>query len=93
MPDVVSLSGPTYLTTRKFSMVGSYTENLENPLKIGGWAFARLWALARDNTVCTFAGEGGLGMGIPNLWYVHLVCTFATEGGGEWGWRSGKVGE
>ena len=33
MPDVVSLSGPTYLwiTTREFSMVGGYTESLEKP--------------------------------------------------------------
>ena len=39
-------------------MVGSYTENLEKPrtVKIGGWAVARVWALARDNTVYTTKG-------------------------------------
>jgi len=48
------LSGPTFgFTTQEFSMVGSYTENLENhkTVKIGGWALARVWAPALDNTV------------------------------------------
>ena len=41
-------------TTREFSMVGGYMENpakLQNCVKIGGWALARVWAFARDNTV------------------------------------------
>ena len=48
------LSGPTFgFTTQNFSMVGGYTENLENhkTVKIGGWTLARVWVLARDNTV------------------------------------------
>ena len=34
-------------------MVGSYTENLEKPQNCQnwGWVLARVWALARDNTV------------------------------------------
>ena len=37
-------------------MVGSYSENPENhkTVKIWGWALARVWALAQDNTVSNF---------------------------------------
>ena len=63
MPDIVAskaqswlreLSGSTYgFNMQKFSMVGSYTENLENnkTVKIGRWVLAWVWALALDNTV------------------------------------------
>ena len=44
------------VTIQEFCMVGGYTEDLTNhrTVKIGGWAIARGWALARDNTVCTY---------------------------------------
>ena len=38
-------------TMREFSMVGSYTEKNHKTFKFGGWELARVWALARDNTV------------------------------------------
>ena len=50
------LSGSTYgFNTQKFSMVGSYTENLEKQQNCQNWewALAQVWALARDNTVFT----------------------------------------
>ena len=50
------LSGPTFgFTTQEFSMVGGCTENPEKKkhktFKLGGGGLARVWALARDNTV------------------------------------------
>ena len=38
---------------QEFCMVGGYTEDLTNhrTVKIGGWALAWGWALARDNTI------------------------------------------
>ena len=41
------------VTTQEFCMVGGYTEDLINhtTVKIGGWALAWGWVLARDNTV------------------------------------------
>ena len=63
MPDVVAskaqsqlckLGGSTYgFNMQEFSMVGGYTDNLENnkTVKIRGWALARVWALAWDNMV------------------------------------------
>ena len=52
MPDVVSLNEPTYLQIH-YNMVGGYTENLEKQQNCQnrGWTLARVWALARDNTV------------------------------------------
>ena len=43
-------------TTREFSMVDGYTNNLEKSQNVkiwggGGGGLARVWALARDNTV------------------------------------------
>lgn len=40
----------------EFDMVGGYTDNLENhkSVKIGGWAFTRVWALAWDIMVGVF---------------------------------------
>jgi len=53
------LSEPTFgFTTREFSMVGGYTDGtLKNhkTVKIGGWALAQVWSLARDNTVSSCA--------------------------------------
>ena len=45
------LSGSTFrFNMQEFSMVGGYTESLKNhkTVKIGGWALARVWALAWD---------------------------------------------
>ena len=38
---------------QEFCMVGGYTEDLTNhrTVKIGGWALAQGWVLARDNTL------------------------------------------
>ena len=63
MPDVMAskaqsllceLSGSTFgFSTQEFSMVGGYTETSKKhkTVKIGGWALAWVWALARDNTL------------------------------------------
>ena len=41
------------VTIQEFCVVGGYTEDLTNhrTVKIGGWALARGWELARDNTI------------------------------------------
>ena len=52
---------PTDSIRKNFSMVGGYTENLENnkTVKIRGWALDRVWALARDNMVMMLHANHG----------------------------------
>ena len=42
-----------WVTKQEFCIVGGYMEDIINhwTVKIGGWALAQGWALARDNTV------------------------------------------
>ena len=74
---------------QEFCMVGGYTEDLTNhrTVKIGGWAIARGWALARDNMVVTVClgysqfctAELGLGLGwgysVFSLRLTHIYNT------------------
>ena len=57
MVQLCELSGPTFgFTTQELAWWAVTWRTLKNhkTAKSGGWALARVWALVRDNMVCTY---------------------------------------